>query len=356
MHRNFSTAVLLALLAACCPRAACAAPLLCTTTTDLGGGLFAYELSIDGQDGEFHSFFAQQFTFTGDLVGFPRWFDDTDPTASYLHAPWIGNSVGAPVQSPGFYSFSAGTGGGSQYLSLPLARVVVRGDLSVTGGIGRGGILYDLSGTFAASQSCATIESVHNVPDYLQSRTDPVPPPEPDAVLPAGPVDVPPEPETTPDASSTVELPLAPGPTQQPEVMPELPESEESPIADPQLPSVPLLDENPGTGPILNPDQPVEIVQRIGIPLPIWNPKEPLFIDAAIDTISQTIELPTTFDPGIRTHSDDHSRGSLVVSSSPDLVFYSTFNDLVTPEPATWLLALFGAAILAVAGGKWRRC
>jgi hypothetical protein len=314
-----------------------AAPILSATTTDLGGGLFAYDITLDGQDGEYRSFFAQAFTFTGEIVGFAGWHFDDDPFASYLHAPWTNNGMGAPVYSAGGLTFSAGTGGSSEYLSLPVARLVVAGDLSVSGSIGRDGLLYDFAGSFSTAESFATIASLLG----------------PNQVFPDAPVSPPVFEEVTQDEPSA------------PQDEPSAPQDE--PVAPPQDP----VDE---IRVLPMPVSPVVVIENpIGFPdfgLPIDGfPKlvldEQIFIDSE-PPVFLTGEVDGLIESGFGLWLPDKSTmGNFVTDSgftdsgSTDGGFSFTSamprGVVSTPEPATWLLATTGLLTIGVLGRLGRR-
>jgi hypothetical protein len=325
---------------------------LTSNVTDLGDGLFAYDLVIDGQDGEYASYFAQDFTFTGNFASFTRYPDAEDLTASYLQSPWDGNRLGPAVQSPGSYKFNAGTGGGSKYLSLPLARVVVAGELTITGQLARNAVMYSFNGTFSTGSSFST----------LQSTLDPAYAVAPIPVSP-DPVGVPP---LTPEVPAvTPELPFDPPTPVIPTDPTTPPPSVFPPVFDPIVP----VTEIPAGDPPGVPETPTQ--------LPQTGEGEFYVMPAFENTDPQLINWP--IEHTVFVHTGD---GTGIFSDSPGLVIADVDapfvlggprnqgtawddrlfvitnagagSNLVVPEPATWSLA--GAALATLAILRLSRC
>jgi hypothetical protein len=158
-----------------------AGPFVSYIATDLGNGLTAYDVYLDDPNNLQLSYFADSFQFNGAInqVSGPGSISVNDnQTAasldgiggyskigdSYFYKPWTDNQSQAIVQTATTYSITAGTGGGSQYDVIQLARIVASGNVTFSGVVGRNAQATPVSGTLvapaAASQSISIGELV----------------------------------------------------------------------------------------------------------------------------------------------------------------------------------------------------
>ena len=137
--------------------------------TDLGGGLTAFDIYIDDPDNVNLSYFVTNFQFNGPInqVQFNGVLDVNDNalattldglggyskiTDSYFFTPWTNNLAGTGiVQTGGSYQITAGTGGGSQYDFIQLARIVASGNVTYSGLIAHNSVQVSVSGTLSVN-------------------------------------------------------------------------------------------------------------------------------------------------------------------------------------------------------------
>ena len=137
--------------------------------TELGGGLTAFDIYIDDPDNVNLSYFVTNFQFNGPInqVKFNGTLDVNDNalattldglggyskiTDSYFFTPWTNNLAGTGiVQTGGSYQITAGTGGGSQYDFIQLARIVASGDVTYSGLIAHNSVQVSVSGTLSVN-------------------------------------------------------------------------------------------------------------------------------------------------------------------------------------------------------------
>jgi len=210
-----------------------------------------------------------------------------------------------------------------------LARVVVAGDLSLTGIIGRNGSTYDFAGTFSSGSALATIEATLDAwEQWLRDNPRPLPN---DAL------------EDLTDGTT------------------EPPTGVDPPAIDPPAPRV-----DP------TPDTPVEYPTIDPVPigkLPFWIgdqvellPELPGLIDRPVNK-HWIFGDPTNWPRLDRIDSpplifvDDGPQRYSVGATLDNSMFYTTSNGFgpqnrgqfaPTPEPSSWLLALLAAALLSV--------
>lgn len=292
-----------------------AGPILTSTVTDLGDGVFAYDFMLDGNDGSYLSFFAQAFRFEGNILGKVGEAGDYWKSESYVYAPWTANRMGDGVQDANSYTFSAGSGAGSQYLQVPIARLVVAGDLLFSGSVGRTGMLFDFAGVFSAAGGMTSLEGISPA-SYLENP--PVAPPvEPPADIPP-PIDPP-----TDDAPPT-DVPTVLPVNNPPPVDISVGELDPVVISPPTDSSTGESPDNLQGDPVANPPPSLP-----GLP-------------------NSTIEWNLGVVVPLRIDSDPNQ--SWLSQEAKDFVrfnggaFHTTDAAVQLPEPSSWLMAVLGVA------------
>ena len=145
-----------------------AGPFVSYIATDLGNGLTAYDVYLDDPNNLQLSYFADSFQFNGAInqvsgPGSTNVHDNQTAASldgiggysklndSYFFKPWTDNIQIQPiVQTATTYSITAGTGGGSQYDVIQLARIVASGNVTFSGVVGRNAQATPVSGTLVA--------------------------------------------------------------------------------------------------------------------------------------------------------------------------------------------------------------
>ncbi|MBX7072873.1 MAG: PEP-CTERM sorting domain-containing protein [Pirellulales bacterium] len=147
---------------------ASAAPILNATYTDVGGGYYAIDVTLDADDANLASFFLDQLTFTGGIKqtkAYSKIKVDTETNAaaftadplsgydmdqdSWFSSPWTENLVSPSiVEAANSYAITAGTGGGSQLNTVPVGRIVANTNVDFAGIVARLAVEYPLAGTF----------------------------------------------------------------------------------------------------------------------------------------------------------------------------------------------------------------
>ncbi len=100
----------------------------------LGGGQFAFTLTIHGND-------FKDLSFGADVSIEPAGGGQIDPASSSFLEPFLSHAVAMTTTGTAF-RIEAGTGPGSQYEQVDLARVVADDDLVVSGEVARDGASY----------------------------------------------------------------------------------------------------------------------------------------------------------------------------------------------------------------------
>jgi hypothetical protein len=136
-------------LAGASARLASAAPIVTADVSDLGGGLFGYDVYLDDPGSDAKAWFVTDFSFTGDIkqiaIGPLQVSKEAEATAfngigSYLKnvdtwagSAWTDFPLPGIVDVPGEFSITGGTGGGSAFTKVLLAHIVAGGEIDYAG-------------------------------------------------------------------------------------------------------------------------------------------------------------------------------------------------------------------------------
>jgi len=148
-----------------------AAPIVTSTVSDLGGGLHAFDVYLVDPGSDAKSWFVTDFEFTGAIqqilaFGSVTVSKESDAntfnglggyvklTDTWAGAAWVDFPPPAIVDTPGVFSITGGTGGGSAYTTVLLAHIVASGQIDYSGRISRYTVPNGLSveGTLAVPE------------------------------------------------------------------------------------------------------------------------------------------------------------------------------------------------------------
>jgi hypothetical protein len=207
MKRFFCAALLVGLLCT----SAQANPILTATVTNLGGGVYAWDISIDPQDANLGSFFVDGskantgFVFNGNIQQIKAFAAVTvdkqadantynglfpasgyqSQTDSWFYDPWASNFQGiGAVEGAGSYKVVAGTGSGSKLNTVPFAHIVTTGPypgnvaLTYSGQVGRdpdgsgplSPVYYPVSGQFLVPEPSTCVLALFGFGSLLLAR------------------------------------------------------------------------------------------------------------------------------------------------------------------------------------------
>ena len=207
MKRFLLTAFFFGLLTS----SALASPILTATVTNLGGGVYAWDISIDPQDANLGSFFVDGakantgFVFNGNIQQIKAFAaiavdKETDATTynslypasgylsqtdSWFYSPWAANFQGiGAVEGASEYKVVAGTGSGSKLNTVPFAHIVTTGPypgnvaLTYSGQIGRDPdgsgpqmpVYYPVSGQFLVPEPSTCVLALFGFGSLLIAR------------------------------------------------------------------------------------------------------------------------------------------------------------------------------------------